>query len=205
MIFLSSSQAGLSAITVIGAGLGSYLGSYLKKKGENLATHEDVAQLVAQMEATTKATKMIEASISNEVWDRQKQWELKRQAILEGLQAISDFQAGVLLLRSVLENKIKSEGNATESYLKTIMEYENKALEAVMNAQRALSRANLMISLMGGKAASKAFINAENLFGAVAKGLIAKDAVALQNAISILRDGTAALIESIRKDFGIEE
>jgi hypothetical protein len=74
--------------TLVGAFFGSYLSGYMKRKGENLATHEDIDKLVAQVEATTNATKSIEASISNKVWDRQRQWELKRDAVYSVMQAL---------------------------------------------------------------------------------------------------------------------
>jgi hypothetical protein len=45
-------------------------------KGKNLATYEDIDKLVDLVEAVTTATKQIEARISNEVWDRQKRWEM---------------------------------------------------------------------------------------------------------------------------------
>jgi len=56
---------------------GCILGSYLKKKGENLATHEDIDKLVDQVQAVTKATKEIETKISSDLWDRQKQWDVE--------------------------------------------------------------------------------------------------------------------------------
>jgi hypothetical protein len=54
----------LSAL--VGSFVGSFLASYFKKKGENLATHEDIALLVDQVRAVTAATKEIEAKISND-------------------------------------------------------------------------------------------------------------------------------------------
>ncbi|HEY2471055.1 MAG TPA: hypothetical protein VGI45_24885 [Terracidiphilus sp.] len=56
--------------------------SYSEEKGKNLATKEDIAEL-------TKAAKEIEAAISSEVWDRQRQWEMKRDAVIEAVQALS--------------------------------------------------------------------------------------------------------------------
>jgi hypothetical protein len=44
-----------------------FIGSYAARKGENLATKEDIAQL-------TKIAEGIRAEISDKVWDRQKQW-----------------------------------------------------------------------------------------------------------------------------------
>ncbi len=69
--------------TLVTAFIGSYLAGYLRRKGENLATHEDIDKLVKQVSAVTQATKEIEAKISNEVWDRQRRWELKREALFE--------------------------------------------------------------------------------------------------------------------------
>jgi hypothetical protein len=57
-------------IAALFAGFGAYFGSYFRKKGENLATHEDISKLVDQVSAVTKATKEIEAKISSDVWDR---------------------------------------------------------------------------------------------------------------------------------------
>jgi hypothetical protein len=53
-----------------------FIGSYAARKGENLATKEDIAQL-------TKIAEGIRAEISDKVWDRQKQWKLKRDAIAD--------------------------------------------------------------------------------------------------------------------------
>jgi len=69
--------------SVLCAGFGAYLGAYLKKKGENLATHEDIDRLVEQTAKLTKTTKEIEAKISGDLWSQQKQWELKRDVLFE--------------------------------------------------------------------------------------------------------------------------
>src|SRR4029077_2751144 len=47
----------LVLIPFVSAAVGAYFGGYLKKKGENLATHEDIDQLVAQVSAVTQSTK----------------------------------------------------------------------------------------------------------------------------------------------------
>src|SRR5208282_4811332 len=73
-----------AATTLVSGGVGLYLGAYLKKKGENLATHEDVDKLVEQVRAVTTTTKEIEAKVSGEAWNRQRRWELKRGVLLEG-------------------------------------------------------------------------------------------------------------------------
>jgi hypothetical protein len=70
-----------------------FFGSYAAKKGENLATKEDIAQL-------TKIAEGIKAKISDEVWDRQEQWKLKRDAILEAIRSIAAIKESLAGLNS---------------------------------------------------------------------------------------------------------
>jgi len=61
-----------------------FIGSYAARKGENLATKEDIAQL-------TKIAEGIKAKISDEVWDRQKKWELMRDVVIDMIRAHADL------------------------------------------------------------------------------------------------------------------
>ena len=90
--------------TLVAAFVGSYLAGYLKKKGENLATHEDIGKLVEQMAAVTTATKEIEAKISNDVWERQRKWDVKREALFEALKALSSVEAALVHLMMIFGN-----------------------------------------------------------------------------------------------------
>jgi len=95
LLTLIGKYSGMFVTTALGAGVGAYIGSYLKKKGENLATHEDIDKLLIQVSAVTNATKAIEAKISGELWQRQKQWELRRDVIFEALKQVTEAQAGL--------------------------------------------------------------------------------------------------------------
>jgi hypothetical protein len=86
-------------LVALASAFGGYLGAYLKKKGENLATHEDLEKLVHQMAATTEATKAIEARISDEMWNRQRQWEMKKEIFVEATRTIA--KADAVLARTV--------------------------------------------------------------------------------------------------------
>lgn len=89
---------------LVGAVFRPYLTGYSAKKGENLATHEDIDKLVEQMTAVTQATKQIEAKISDEVWNRQRQWEMKREAIAGAIQALLEANDALQSLARGLEN-----------------------------------------------------------------------------------------------------
>ena len=68
---------------LLGMFVGYFFKGYLTKKGENLASKEDVKDLVARLSAVTEATKRIEADISTGVWDKQKRWDMKREVLFE--------------------------------------------------------------------------------------------------------------------------
>ena len=98
LLDLIAKHSGDFLTTVLGGGIGAYLGSYLKKKGENLATHEDVDKLVDQMTAVTEATKKIEAKIFNDMWERQRKWEVKREALFEAMKELGNVEYGLVRL-----------------------------------------------------------------------------------------------------------
>jgi hypothetical protein len=111
-------------VTAVVAGVGAYLGSYLKKKGENLATHEDVGKLVAQVAAVTETTKQIEAKISHDVWDRQRKWEMKRDALFEALKDIGSME-------TCLNNYISTFDAAQQAPSERQLAWGDRKLEAI--------------------------------------------------------------------------
>jgi hypothetical protein len=91
------------ALSLVGGWLGSYLGAYFNKKGENQAIHEDIGKLIDQVRAVTQTTKEIEAKISDQVWNRQRQWELKRDVLFEATRALAGIEDALVGLHSVTQ------------------------------------------------------------------------------------------------------
>jgi hypothetical protein len=85
-------------ITAVIAGGGAFLGAYLKKKAENLATHEDIEDLKNQTAVLTRTTEGIKAKISDEVWDRQARWSIKRDALFEVTRELATLMYGLARL-----------------------------------------------------------------------------------------------------------
>ena len=140
---------GLLVTTLIGAWIGSFLGSYLKKKGENVATHEDIDKLVEQVAAVTKTTKEIESRISNEVWDRQRRWEVRKEALLELVKALADFFEASIGLDSALHVQ-QVQPTGAENVV-------GKALDSHSQASRELRRAEAVATLVCGQPFRKKF------------------------------------------------
>ena len=96
-----------------------FIGSYAAKKGENLATKEDIAQL-------TKIAEEIRAEITDKVWDRQRQWELKRDAVLAAIRAYAALSSALVILNSLLSASLKSHSDNTDAeWSATIQVFRN--------------------------------------------------------------------------------
>jgi hypothetical protein len=89
-------------LALLAGAFGGYLTGYVRKKGENLATHEDIGKLTEQVAAVTKTAKEIEAKISSDVWDRQKRWELKREVLSEATRKASQLNDTLRTLHTTL-------------------------------------------------------------------------------------------------------
>src|SRR5690242_3526662 len=92
----------VALLSLIGGWFGGFFGAYLKKKGENLATHEDIDKVVDQVKAVTEATKTIENKLSGELWDKQKQWEMKKEVLFETARRIADLDDALLSLYTLM-------------------------------------------------------------------------------------------------------
>jgi hypothetical protein len=106
-----------SLLTIAGSGIAAYYGAYLKKRGEDQAMKEGFAEVLRQTTETTRATKAIEAKISDEMWDRQKQWELKRDILLEMIKRIAAMDDALTSYKSFvdLDNKRVPEGGELDT------------------------------------------------------------------------------------------
>jgi hypothetical protein len=184
----------------LSAGAGAFLGSYLKKKGENLATKEDLGDLLKQVQAVTAATKEIEAKISNQVWDRQKQWEMKRDALYAVAQSMTAAVDALIELHSFydVENK---RGRPTPP------DRQEKQLtleRSFNNAAATFHNAVLVAGLVCGKDVQKAAYEME--------GFLRKMGVlAPKSTFEFLEQNTKEMVErrqlvitAIRRDLGVD-
>lgn len=174
-------------LLAIFAGAGGFLGSYLKRKGENLATHEDINRLVDQVRAVTKATKEIEAKISDDVWDRQKRWELKREALFESIRWVA-------LVRDKLATWATSTGERVQV-----------AFGEFNVAANSLEQSTLLVGLVCGVEVAQRLrefaMFYRELTGKMLKGVALKE---FEPSIAELSQRVQDITDAMRKEMGIE-
>jgi|ERR1017187_3974747 hypothetical protein len=87
MDFLSPQSWALWFLTAAAA----YLGAYAAEKGKRRAAREDRDQILEEVAKTTRRLKQIEATISNELWERQWRLNQQRDAYLTFISALSAY------------------------------------------------------------------------------------------------------------------
>src|SRR5215469_17399814 len=95
----SPTDAGFWLLTTfVSALLGSAFGGYLGKRGEIRAVHEDLNRVIAQNEAITRVNEIIKDRLTSQTWDRQRQWEMKRDAIMAVVPALGRARDALMYL-----------------------------------------------------------------------------------------------------------
>lgn len=119
----------------------AFLKGYGEEKGKNRAIQEELENVVKQMSAITKATEDIKAQISDDVWIRQRRWEMKRDVLFETANKLSAVLKAFIHLRSV--SIIAGEASPSE----TIESKRQDALEAWENAASSLDGSMVHLSI----------------------------------------------------------
>ncbi|HLY61939.1 MAG TPA: hypothetical protein VKV95_14430 [Terriglobia bacterium] len=190
--------AALFVTVVAGSWLGAYIGSYLKKKGENLAIHEDIDKLIKQMAAVTQTTKEIEAKISDEVWDRQKLWEMKRQVLFEAAKRITEADNALTGLHALYISEPKLDD---PNWAKAISETHKRWIDA----HAALDTTRMLVGIVCGKEVTMAIDSFGDLTGGIAGGLARKDAEVYGKSRRDLLKSHIRVMAAIRRELGIAE
>jgi hypothetical protein len=194
--------SGYAVSTFVFAGCGAYLGSYLRKKGESKAIHEDISKIVDQMRAVTQVTKEIEAKISDDVWTRQRKWELRRDILLQTMDELTNTQgplAGLAAAAFSLEDASDEERKANA------IARMNTASDALGAAMPDLMKAMYRVQLVCGPDVQRHLVKVQVLMFQV-HHLIAAGSVT--DAIRMTADighATEEAQAAIRHELGMDE
>jgi hypothetical protein len=189
--------AAVFVTTALGSGVGAYLGSYLKKKGENLATHEDIDKLIHQVSAVTDATETIKAQIGSDLWTRQIVWQQKR-----------DAYAKILNVSHALRESLIDLSQAFRASERSVTEEQRKATDQNFGAAQnryylelapALSHEIDIGEIFLGHPAVKVLNEFRNWRQSAESG------TDFQDRVDFVAAWRTRLIEAARKDLGVPE
>jgi hypothetical protein len=175
---------------VIASSISAFLGAYFKRKGENLATHEDIGRL-------TETTENIKAAISEDVWDRQEQWKLRRDAIIEVMRDISSVRRALVDVYGTF---------VSGAYLLPPTDDQQKKLAQFYEHFSRFFCSKFVVEVVTGEDLTHSLEEFQKYLGDVIKNMInGKNAslgdVSIQKALA---EKTNVAIQAARKELGIK-
>jgi hypothetical protein len=182
--------------TLVGSFIGSYLASYLKKKGENRAIREDLADLLKQVRAVTTTTKEIEAKISTEVWDRQKRWEMKRDVLFEATKRLVELEKALMKLETTFDAVRKNLPNVAVELLQLKLEASEKWNDSVTRFEESF----LLVGIACGNEMKAAGDDYKLTIGKTASGIFNDDPEIYDNSVKDLGAKFLVVERAIRKE-----
>ncbi|MFI5088604.1 MAG: hypothetical protein ACHP7P_00925 [Terriglobales bacterium] len=190
------SLASWALATLVSAFVGAYVAGYLRKKGENLATHEDVDRLVDQVSAVTKATKEIETKISGELWSSQKRWEMKREVLFEAAKSIAEIDNALLDLDTLVRVAKPEDSTWNESRHQRVM--------AWARASNRFEEAALLAAIVCSKETTDSLNGLKVLAHTLAGKITRNDAAAYKATAKELATKLLHAQFAIRKELGVD-
>jgi hypothetical protein len=188
----------LLALGVVVGAFGGYLKAYLSQKGQNFATHEDIDKLVDQVRAVTTTAKQIEAKISDDVWDRQKRWELKRDLLIDMVKKTAAIQVALQRLYAVrFTNK---DSGDTENPVR--LEATHRSTSAFNDALTEYDQGKLVVDLVCGLELKRALLYYEKLVSDSAQALMQGDLGAYARGLKELLLKETDIVNAVRNEIG---
>jgi hypothetical protein len=181
---------------LLGNVLRPFFNSYSNEKGKNLATKEDIAQL-------TKIAEGIKAEISDEVWDRQEQWKLKRDSIQNAVIALHDMESALTELNSCFA---VPPGLCDESTREKQEVMQRDALARFLECSIKYQRTMLMVDLVVGIQLSKILSDYFQFANPLAVRIMMEKKPVIESEANRKRaEMRKAVIKSAREALGIKD
>lgn len=129
-----------SGLNVLAAMFVAFFKGYAGKKGENLATKEDLKDVVDQVRAVTRTTEEIKQELIVDTWAKQRCWDLKRDLILEMLDVLGDIRLNFMELAEAAGCCCDSLGKNDSAAIDVFMKDYAKTRDIFFSTQQRYSR-----------------------------------------------------------------
>jgi hypothetical protein len=172
-----------------------FIGSYAARKGENLATKEDIAQL-------TKIAEGIRAEISDKVWDRQKQWEMRRDVVFEVVRALGEMNNSLLELAHAysLTDPERLAVPGREDLRTKVLGMRKEAREHWDSCNTKIDGSRFIADMVVGKSLGTAYYEYVNEMRQVSLGVLDKDHECFKSSQLSLSQKYGVVRQSVRNE-----
>ena len=188
----------LLALGFLGGIFATYFKAYSAKKGENLATHEDINKVLDEVRAVTTTTREIEAKISGDLWNRQKEWELKRDVLFAAAKRLPEISNELIELDTF--HKVDKREMSEESWTTL----QNKYISNWRTAIKAFEEVCSLIQISCSRETMIAFSELANLLRSSAANIVNGDGKIYESTAKERARMLATAKTAIRQELGIK-
>jgi hypothetical protein len=115
----------VGVLNVVALIFNAFFKSYAEKKGENLATKEDVKYIIAQVKQVTSTTEEIKSQFSKRDWSEQRTWEMKRDTAIDIMKTYGTLlQTSIALFEAAVRDEVAFRKRDEEEKKLTSAEYD---------------------------------------------------------------------------------
>lgn len=195
-----------SGLNVIAAVFTAFFKGYAEKKGENLATKEDLQDVVNQVKAVTRTTEEIKTELLEATWSKQRHWDMKRDAALNVMNIFGEMEQ---ILNNIFH--IRNPETIAKASVNEIMKQEHingykVALEDYLAAIRKLWQARQNVALVFSEEVSKGMDEVQNALAQLA-ALLGDDSPSGPKAKAaqreVLRKEQKSVTQLLRRELGV--
>jgi uncharacterized membrane-anchored protein YhcB (DUF1043 family) len=175
--------------------IGAFLGAFIKRIGEDFAARQSIQKLTATVEN-------IKAAISDDVWDRQKQWEMRRDSIFDAVRVLTIFDNALIKLNSTFSIKVNENSDTAARRDQLIGEAYLRYAECCSDYQCA----NRILDLVVGGKVSNNFRNYFQFTASLVQNMNNDQRfLASPGTTKELEEKSDAFIQSAREVLGIKD
>ncbi|MGB6823289.1 MAG: hypothetical protein WBE21_14525, partial [Candidatus Acidiferrales bacterium] len=164
---------------------------------KNLVRREDIQVLRDEVHVVTTTAQEIEAKISSDLWDRQKQWEMKREVLFEASKLLARVEERLLRLESLIQVGKTRLGDSdwTSAWHDGLVEWTKTSA--------AFERVISLVTVVCALETTATFLKFHGLVASIAGGLAQKDESAYQTRSKEVVEGALEIRVAIRRELGI--
>jgi len=179
------------------AAIGGYVGTRLK----NEAMMHDLEDLKTQNREIRQATKEIEAKIDDQVWNRQRQWEIKRDMMFTAVKSLNEVDNKLQSLNIFWQHKLEGQMESTSEEVGASL--QNSYVNGWSDAIKSFEEVEALTQITCSTETMKAFAQLGGLLKSTAGKIVNGDTDAY-NSSRKERDKLFGLAKlAIRKELGI--
>jgi len=184
------------------AGLaGGIFGGYLSKWGEIRAVHKQLDDVIKDTREIREATARVEATVSLELWDKQKRWEVRKEALFDVINELANISYALTRLTSSHESA-KQYGQPNNAFW---LQQKTEAITNWTKASLSYDRAILLAMLVSGAESRPLLSLVNTLMGRAGKDVVNNDLDHLSKIEPQIVSGVKSLIEIFRKELRLED